>query len=74
MPNIWAIHEKAVALSTTPQRTVQLLVVLLRKYNVQYAADNDECIWVYYAAGRLLATVYLFARFEWNRRPFDTTG
>ena len=37
MPNIWAIHEKAVALSTTPQRTVQLLVVLLRKYNVQYA-------------------------------------
>ena len=37
MQNIWAIHGKFVVLPTTPQRTVQLLVVLLRKYTVQYA-------------------------------------
>lgn len=37
MQNIWAIQEKGVALPTTTQRTVQLLVVLLGKYTVQYA-------------------------------------
>ena len=37
MQSIWAIHEKVGALPTTPQRTVQLLVVLLRKYTTQYA-------------------------------------